>query len=81
MLHGFKSYFDVFSDMVNMQGYAQGAVAYSNQQPQPQQLFLQPNMSLSGRTALYKVPPGHASLIAPVSQYDLLSNGIPRVCI
>lgn len=67
-----------FSEMVNMQGYPQGAVAYSNQQPQ-QQLFLQSNMSLSGRTALYKVPPGHATLLPPVSQYDLLSNGLPRV--
>jgi hypothetical protein len=65
--------------MMGMHGYAAGAVTLSGHP----QLFLQPNMSLSGRTALYKLPPGHGqhSLLPPVSEYDLLSNGLARVCM
>lgn len=64
------------NEMMSMHGgYPAGGVALgSGGHPQ---IFLQPNMSLAGRTPLYKVPPGHGqhTPLPPLNQYEVIPNG------
>ncbi|KAG8226469.1 hypothetical protein J437_LFUL009777 [Ladona fulva] len=62
------------NDMLNMHGNYPAVALGSGGHPP---IFLQANMSLAGRTPLYKVTSGHGqhNLLPPLNQYEVIQNG------